>query len=590
MSSTEQRKTGPVVRGGASLFVWCALLSVLVHAGVALGLYHESLGQLDMSRLNRALGPMRIWRSNDDAVVDDLPGAGETGDKPNTLQEISRTLLEATLATPPTIDQTTVTAQPPRAVDTTPPPGADDLLYAPPVALPESVRAQLHAQPELAFDPVGTGGTGTQGASSGDGTGSGADEAQRLLAGSGLTATAIAPPTQTTPIALDRVGPISDSPLVNAPLQPPEVDFSKLALDQTKQLDIPEHLDDDFDYTVTTYVPQAQRTFWGTVVEPEDKRGYFRVDIEPKRSLRRLAAMPKDVVFIIDTSGSVSQAWVDRVLTGVRNGLATLNTGDRFNIMFFKENPVLLSTKGVVEFNEANLTKAGEFLSNATSSGFTDVNAAISRLLVRDVSVQRVYDLVLISDGVPTRGVMDTRDLINLITRDNDLSASIYCLGVGSRQNKQLLEFLAYRNKGFCEFVGKPEDTPNALADLFSKLRYPILKNIDLEVVGLNKDEIYPSHLPDTHQGQRLSIFGRFDQTKSFTMRLHGYNGSKQADFTFTRDLADAVAGDKNIATSWGFWKLHHLYSEMIRTNDGEAIKEQIRELRKRYDLKTVYD
>ena len=83
----------------------------------------------------------------------------------------------------------------------------------------------------------------------------------------------------------------------------------------------------------------------------------------------------------------------------------------------------------------------------------TDINKAVSRLLVRDVSTERVYDIVFMSDGQPTEGVKDMRDLLNGITRDNDLSTSIYCVGVGVEPDHAQLEFLAYRNKGFCVFA-----------------------------------------------------------------------------------------------------------------------------------------
>ena len=340
----------------------------------------------------------------------------------------------------------------------------------------------------------------------------------------------------------------------------------------------PQHLDDDFDYAVTVFNDQK--------TEP-----YARVDITPKRTLRKLRTIPRDLVVVIDVSGSIPQEWVNAVVRGVRDGLSDLNAGDRFNVVFFNEKPSFFSREGVQPATDKNITAAGQFLLSARSGGDTDVNQALARLMVRDVATSRVYDLILISDGVPTRGVMNTRELINLVTRDNDLAASIYCVGVGEKQNRPLLEFLAYRNRGFCVFCD-PENSftaPDVIRGLMSRLRYPIMKDIRMTVAGLDNDQVFPRDVPNIHQGETLSIFGRYAAPSVFTMRLAGHNGVQPLDFTFSRSLNDAQAGDKQIAHDWAFWKLHHLYSEVIRQGETPELREAIDRLRKEYGLKTLY-
>jgi Ca-activated chloride channel family protein len=376
--------------------------------------------------------------------------------------------------------------------------------------------------------------------------------------------------------------PIDQRPLHTA--SAPDIDFAKLA---GATINIPLNLDDDFDYAVYTFEPKPETGIFGS--RDDDPRGYFRVDITAKRSLRKLPAMPKDVVFLIDVSGSVSQMWVDQVIRGVSDALGSLNPGDRFNIVFFQEKPALFSAEAIRPFNEQSLAEARAFLTSARSGGYTDVNRALSRLLVRDLEKQRVYNLVLISDGVPTRGVMDTRELINLITRDNDLAASIYCIGVGDKQNRQLLDFLAYRNKGFCQYAEEIGQAANTIRELGSRLRYPILKDIRFNAVGVADGDLFPVDLPNLHQGETFSLFGRFSQRGSFTMRLTGLNAQQACDFTFTRDLNQAQPLDKALAEQWAFWKLHHLYSEVIRHGETAELKAAIEALRKKYRLKTLY-
>ena len=388
--------------------------------------------------------------------------------------------------------------------------------------------------------------------------------------------------------AMSVNGSATPVPRAQAPLRPEHTprttadlalpDYAEAALASTTRFDVPEHLDNDFDYRLTVY--QAPRG-------PD----FFRVDIKGRRSLSRLRTMAKDVVFLVDTSGSIAQAWVDGVSRGIRDSLSSLNQGDRFNIVLFDERPRFFSPRRIRAVDETALAEARAFLEGAQSQGYTDVNEALSRLLVRDVEDDRVYTLVLISDGKPTRGVMDTRELINRITRDNDLNAGIYCIGIGSGQNRTLLDFLAYRNRGYSLFVKQSAKTAGTIRDLVSRIRYPILKQVDLDAVGVTGSDVVPQALPDIHQGQHTVVFGRFDRRtmRDLTIRVQGSNHGGAYDFTFRRSLAGAEAGTAQIARDWAFQMLHHLYGEMLDAQDPGRVKKEIEALRRRYRLKTVY-
>jgi len=418
-------------------------------------------------------------------------------------------------------------------------------------------------------------GTGP-GSGSGDGTGS--EQAANLLRQAGLDGRPAAP--LTVDVARPDIEPVRRQPAqrvaVTTPL--PEIDLNELALAGSDALLLPETLDDDFEYRLTRLPGDA------------DEPGYFSVEIIGRRTLRKLKSMPKDVVFLIDTSGSVPASWVKQSVAGVGQGLNLLNEQDRFNIVMFKDNPAFFSTAGPQQATAENIAKAQQFLKGAESSGWTDMNTALSRLLVRDLDQQRVYYLVLISDGQPTRGVINTRDLINLITRNNDLAASIYCVGVGRRVNRELLDFLAYRNKGFSIEVERSEEAATTILGLMSRLRYPIIKDVRLNVVGLGPDaQVYPRDLPNIHQGERAAIYGQYDQPGEFTTRITGSNGAQPVDFTFTRELANAEQGDETIRQRWAFWKLHDLYAQMIRFGETEELKQQIRTLQREHRIKTLY-
>lgn len=346
----------------------------------------------------------------------------------------------------------------------------------------------------------------------------------------------------------------------------------------------PERLDDDFDYAISRYEPRGNETFAGAGGE----EGYFRVKITGKRSLRKLEAMNKDIVFMVDTSRSIPQKTIEQITDAIGQSIRTMNDNDRFNLVFFSDQVRTFASDPVPASRE-NLELADRWMRNVRARGQTDVNLALRQLLKRDIEAGRVYELILISDGRPTLGVLDTRELINLITRENDLAASIYCVGIGTRQDNRLLDFLAYRNKGFSVSVDRRSDVSLEIVGLMSRLRYPIITDLQVRFAGQGMDQVYPLTLPNIHQGESFEVFGRFDQPGPFTVQVTGRSLGKPVDLTFRADLTNAIRGTEDVATGWAFWKLHHLYSEIIRLGEQPDLLRAIRELRQQYELETLY-
>lgn len=588
LPSRREVRTSYLVENTGTVMLIVLVVSLLAHIGLLVFVWNKPMGYMDPSLFDTARAPIRVKR----ATYDEITGVGGRGGAAQaeamqqlTAADLSQTLLQETEA--PGGDEEFEPELEMRDLDETLPASAATELAVelPAFELPDELLNQLpsEAPGELAYRSsseagfgAGTGGSG--GGTAGFGSGTGSAAASELLRGTGLI-TGV--PTQRSVLGGALVEQRTDLDVapVDLPLQGPDIDFAGIALADTTKLDVPEHLDQDFDYLVTRYADPR------TPAEP----GYFRVDVVARNSLVKLRTMPKDVIFVLDTSSSIPQDWVNEMTQGVVAALRSLNEGDRFNVVLFKENPAFFSTRGPMLASVETVEAAIRFLTEARSDGYTDVNAALAQLMVRDVAKDRVYELVLITDGMPTKGVLDTRELINLITRDNSLSASIYCVGVGRQQNRELLDFLAYRNKGFCVYAERKEAVVTTMRDLMSRLRYPLIKNVRMGVAGRNVSEVYPLDLPNIHQGERFSIFGRYDRNAPFTMQITGTSSGRNVDFTFTRDLAQAPVGAEGLATDWAFWKLHHLYSEIIRQGSRPELLAQIEALRRKYKLKTLY-
>jgi Mg-chelatase subunit ChlD len=337
-----------------------------------------------------------------------------------------------------------------------------------------------------------------------------------------------------------------------------------------------ERLDDDFDYTVSVF-------------EKPGLEGWARVDVTPRRSLSRLKTMAKDVVYVVDISGSIGPDWAQEAVKGVSAALDSLNPGDRFNIVFFAERTRFFRSAGLAEADERNLAEARQFLRDAQAGGGTDVRQALTKLMVRDAAQDRVKDIVLISDGVPTVGTMDTRDVINLITRDNDLRTAIYCVGIGESQNVPLLEFLAYRNRGYCLYAKNEKQAVTVIADLASRIRYPIMRDVRVGYTGLSGGTLLPLVSRDYHQGQTASYFARIKEKGDVRMTFAGHNGVKRLEFNFARNLKDLPQGSPLLERYWAWWRLQALYNMILKDGETAPVRAQINALKKEYKFETLY-
>ncbi len=376
-------------------------------------------------------------------------------------------------------------------------------------------------------------------------------------------------------------------PIVNLPEPPTTVTIPPLKTNKPVV-----KLDSDFVYEL--YTNTRGPGGGGLLSSNRRKKGepaWFEVRIRPRATLRQITPLKKNVVYVIDTSGSISKRWSHFIKKGVGMALDKFNKGDKFNIVMFKDKVSVLDPSGLLDAdNPRNITAAKQFLSSAKVGGYTDVNRALGKLIVRNLPDDRVYQIVLITDGVPTRGSIKSRDIINLITRENNLVAGIYCVGVGDKMDKELLEFLAYRNKGIVAYPKSDFDATRTIVDLAVRLRYPILKDAQLNAVGVEVAEIYPRVSRDIYQGQTFSIYGRYTDTdRFFAMAMTGSNGPKQMNFTWKLDFNDAKKGAEDLPRNWAFWKIYHLSSEMNRRGDVPELKKTIQRLSGRYGVKAKY-
>jgi len=322
--------------------------------------------------------------------------------------------------------------------------------------------------------------------------------------------------------------------------------------------------------------------------EPPNEDGYFLIRISPKRG-GTFERMPKETVFVIDVSKSIREAKLEQSKIGLEKCLAELNESDLFNVIAFKDSPVVFRSSSVRP-TRANLSAASAFVRKLKPSGETDVYSAIAPLVRIKKPETHPYNVFLMSDGKPTTGMLDSRAIINNLTRQNQLRCSIFTFAGGTEVNVYLLDLLAYLNKGRSYVAQGIYDIDDDMPKFYRTIKDPILIDLRANYANLDQSEIFPRVLPDFYLGSEILVTGRYSSDIAvFSMRLAGTVGGQKKELVFKKEFTDAEQGGYDVARMWAFNKIYKLIADMCQQGATPELVQQIQELSQQYRIATAY-
>jgi len=336
-----------------------------------------------------------------------------------------------------------------------------------------------------------------------------------------------------------------------------------------------ESLDEFLDIRVQTYA------------DPKDSQKYFMIKIFAKKDAPGFKVMPKEILFLIDCSLSISPERLDEFKRGISASLKNLNKEDVFNIIAFRDKAFLFRPESV-SASPGVIKQAENFVAGLTSNRTTDVYNAFEKI-VSTKPARTPSNIILISDGRPTHGIVDSRELINSITRINNKVRPIFAYSGGSKVNRYLLDFISYQNRAWSQFVKERGKIHTGLADFYSKTKDPIFLNLRYRLNGLDEDTVFPKSLPDFYRNAEFTLYGTYKDENDFSMQLLGDIDSETKELIFTRALKDAEKGPADIMKGYAFNRIYHLISRVTREGQNPKLLNEIQELSKRYGITTPY-
>ena len=276
---------------------------------------------------------------------------------------------------------------------------------------------------------------------------------------------------------------------------------------------------------------------------------YFRVMMTPRTALK---VVPKDVVLVIDGSGSIGKdrfSGCRRVAQRIMR--SCMNTGDRFNLVVFR-NAFSYAFQTWRECDAESFAEGDRWLNRQTAHGRTDVFSTISSVLTLPRDPKRPLVALVVTDGDANSGVSDTAEILSKFTALNDGLVSVYMYGVKSSANRELIDVLTHGNRGESfVFEGWRWNAGDGLEGLSERFRDPVLSDLRVIFATGVEAEAYPQLLRNIYRGGTLEFVGRVPAgTKDVAFSLRGLNGADAYEGFFRLPFATA-APDPSLAARW---------------------------------------
>ncbi|MFN2415462.1 MAG: VIT domain-containing protein [Pyrinomonadaceae bacterium] len=323
------------------------------------------------------------------------------------------------------------------------------------------------------------------------------------------------------------------------------------------------------------------------------KQGFFLLTISPKDDAAEAEYAAKDVVFVLDTSGSMAEAGkMEKARAALLFGVRSLRPADRFNVINFAGEEHLLTT-GLLQADERGRAMGEEFIKQLRPVGGTNINGALVAAMAQFDRAERPRILVFMTDGLPTVGETKAERIAENARAARVPGVRLFTFGVGYDVNTALLDKLAAENGGVAEYVEPKEDLEVKVSNFFTKINHPVLTDLRLDMGGVETDLVYPREMPDVFRGTQVTLIGRYrnpSDLSNVNLRLTGRTGSRERSFSYA-DLSFPVRSERNdfLPRLWATRRVGWLM-EQIRTNgEQKELTDEIVDLGTRYGIVTPY-
>ena len=292
---------------------------------------------------------------------------------------------------------------------------------------------------------------------------------------------------------------------------------------------------------------------------------------------QRRSQSPRELVLIIDTSGSMHGEPMIQARESLLFALDSLSAGDRFNVIEFNHLTRSLFDSPVAASNR-NIAQARRFVQGLNAGGGTVMGPSLAKAMQPPIPEGFLRQIVFVTDGI----IGNEQEVLDQIRRDVG-NSRLFTVGIGHGVNSQFLRDGARFGRGSYTFIGDTGQIHGRMRELITQLTSPVLQDIEVHWPGAV--DAVPERLPDLYAGQPLMLSARADRLQG-EITITGRQDGRAWQTTIPVDAFQVSSG---VAAYWGRAALQRLLDQARSPAEREALRPEVEALAVEYQLLSPY-
>lgn len=339
----------------------------------------------------------------------------------------------------------------------------------------------------------------------------------------------------------------------------------------------------DFELLVGTS-PDAVGANLVSHVDPVTGKGTFLLLAAPGIAAPE-QTIAKDVVLVLDTSGSMEGEKLAQAKAALAHILGHLNPDDRFSVVAF--------STGARSFADdlrpaSDAPAAIDWVNGLAAEGGTDIDLALQTAMAA-ADPERPTMLLFLTDGLPTEGQTDIGRIRKDVAGVAPDSVRLFSFGVGDDVNTLLLDALSEAHHGRTTYVRPGQPLDEIVSGFYASISAPVLSDVALNIDGATVADVYPRPLPDLFAGSQLVVLGTYEGGGPVTVTLTGKVNGEPRRYAYDGQSLVTSGGEAFLPRLWATRKIGYLLDQIRLNGENPELVKSLVDLSVRYGIVTPY-
>ncbi len=318
--------------------------------------------------------------------------------------------------------------------------------------------------------------------------------------------------------------------------------------------------------------------------------GYFMLMIQPQEDERLKKSPPRELVFLVDVSGSMSGEPTNKVIEAMQGMLKLCRPIDTVQVITFASQAQTLFDKPV-PVNEENIAKALGFTSGLQGRGGTEMLKGVQMAIDQPIDKERLRIVVMLTDGY----IGNEAEIIEHVGKHCGDQIRFWCVGIGSSPNMFLVDGVAKQGGGMGKSLGLADESLPLVQEIMTRIQRAQLAKVKIDWGELKVKETYPAKIPELWAGRPVIVYGRYDQPDELdeaiilaTVKVSGSIEGEAVSWPMKIELPLAQPANDVLAKVWARQKVEDLMQQSYYQGSS-AVEEMVTGIALDYKLMSQY-